>query len=132
MTVRSDAIARSAGWPCRGTVSVEPIANASPLASPRARSAASAETPSPSTRNSRISSPSALSSRSGVSSPAMRPSCDDCDAFAEPAGLLEVMRREQDRHLKPVAKALDQIEQLVADAGVEADRRLVQEQHLRS
>ena len=45
--------------------------------------------------------------------------------------LVEVVRRQQDRHLVAIAQAGDHVEQLVADAGVEPDRRLVQEQHLR-
>ena len=56
---------------------------------------------------------------------------DDRDPVAEPLGLVEVVRREQDRHPVAVAQAGDHVEQLVADARVEPDGRLVEEEHLR-
>src|SRR6266536_6376488 len=54
----------------------------------------------------------------------------DRDSVAEPFGLVEVMGGEQDRHLAALPQAADHVEQLVADAGVETDGRLVEEQHL--
>ena len=56
---------------------------------------------------------------------------DDRDAVAEPLRLVEVVRGQQDRHLAAGAQACDHVEQLVPDARVEADRRLVEEEHLR-
>jgi hypothetical protein len=41
------------------------------------------------------------------------------------------VRGEQDRDLAALAQASDRLEQLVADTRVEADRGLVEEQHLR-
>jgi hypothetical protein len=55
---------------------------------------------------------------------------DDPDPVAEPLGLIEVVGREQDRDLVAIAEAPDHIEQLVADAWVETDRRFVEKQHL--
>ena len=55
---------------------------------------------------------------------------DDRDPVAESLGLVDVVGREQDRDLVAVAQVSDHLEQLVADARVEADRRLVEEQHL--
>ena len=55
----------------------------------------------------------------------------DGDAVAELLGLVEVVGGEQDRHARPGPQAGDEVEQLVADARVEADGGLVEEQHLR-
>src|SRR5437868_8280120 len=55
---------------------------------------------------------------------------DDRDPIAEPLGLVEVVGREQDRDLVAIAQAPDHVEQLVANARVETDGRLVEEQHL--
>ena len=49
----------------------------------------------------------------------------------EPLGLVEIVGGEQDRHLLARAQPGDHVEQLVADPRIEADRRLVEEQHLR-
>ena len=60
------------------------------------------------------------------------PSCvHDRDAVAEPLGLVEVVRREQNRDRAAGSQASDHLEQLVADARVEPDGRLVEEEHLR-
>ena len=71
---------------------------------------------------------------------AARPACrarrsrrvDDRHAVAQALGLVEVVGGEQDRHLLARAQRGDHVEQLVADARVEADRRLVEEQDLRA
>ena len=118
-------------WSCSGTVSVEPIANASPSAIAAAQER--------SERGFAVAVDADLEDLVAelVEQPARRVEPDDPalvhdrDPIAQPARLLEVMRREQDRHLEPIAEPADQVEQLVADARVEADRRLVQEQHLR-
>ena len=60
------------------------------------------------------------------------PLVHDRDAVAELARLLEVVGREQDRDVQAVTQAGDQIEQLVSDARIQTDRRLVEEQHLGS
>src|SRR6266566_9357567 len=56
---------------------------------------------------------------------------DDRDAVAEPLSLVEVVRREHDRHLVAPPEHRDEIEELVADEGIETDGRLVEEQDLR-
>ena len=56
---------------------------------------------------------------------------DDRDAVAESLRLIEVVRRQQDRQLAPAAQAGDHVQQLGADARIESDRWLVQEQHAR-
>ena len=63
-----------------------------------------------------------------MSSATIRP---DRNPVAEPLGLVQVMGCEQNRDLVAVAQATDHLEQLVADARVEADRGLVEEQDLR-
>src|SRR5438105_1505966 len=55
---------------------------------------------------------------------------DDRDAVAEPLGLVEVVRREDNRHLVAPPQHRDEIEELVADEGIETDGRLVEEQDL--
>jgi hypothetical protein len=55
----------------------------------------------------------------------------DRDAVAEPFGLVEVMGGEHGGHAGGPAQATDQVQQLVANAGVQAHRRLVEEQHPR-
>ena len=54
----------------------------------------------------------------------------DRDAVAQLLGLVEVVRGQQDRHL-PSAETGDVVQELEADARVQADRRLVEEQDLR-
>jgi hypothetical protein len=56
---------------------------------------------------------------------------DDHQAGREPVRLLEVVRREEDGHLLVAGEALDLPPQIGARLGVEASRRLVEEQHLR-
>jgi len=58
------------------------------------------------------------------------PGVDDRDPVAEPLGFVEVVGGEQDGDLGAIAEASYRLEQLVADARVEADRRLVEEQPL--
>src|SRR5207244_5115371 len=57
------------------------------------------------------------------------PRVHDRDAVAEPFRLVQVVRREQDRHLGALAQTADQIEEFVSDPRVEPDRRLVEEEH---
>ena len=57
---------------------------------------------------------------------------DDREPRGEPVGLLQVVRREQDRHQLLARQALDLVPHLRARLGVEAGRRLVEEQHLRA
>ena len=57
---------------------------------------------------------------------------DDHEPRGEPVGLLEVVRRQQDRHLLLAGQPLDLAPQLGARLGVEARRRLVEEEHRRS
>ena len=54
----------------------------------------------------------------------------DRDAIAQLLGLVEVVRGEQDRHAAGPQSG-DRIEQLEADAGIETDGGLVQEEDLR-
>ena len=54
----------------------------------------------------------------------------DRDAVAQLLGLVEVVRGQQDRHLTS-AKTGDVVQELEADARIQADRRLVEEQDLR-
>src|SRR6185437_10832194 len=56
----------------------------------------------------------------------------DRHAIAEPLGLFEVVRREDDRHLLAVSQAGDDIEQLVPDPRVEPHGGLVEEEHART
>jgi hypothetical protein len=56
----------------------------------------------------------------------------DRDPVAKPFGLVEIVRRDEDRHLEPLAERLDDVEQLGADARIEADDRLVEEQDARA
>src|SRR5207237_672188 len=56
----------------------------------------------------------------------------DGDALAQPFGLLQVVRREHQRHLLLLADVPEQGPQLVADRRIQADGRLVQEQHARA
>src|SRR6266536_160884 len=53
----------------------------------------------------------------------------DCDAIAEQLRLLEVVGGQQDGQLAPAAQAGDHLEQLGPNARVEANRRLVEEEH---
>src|SRR5437773_2022389 len=55
---------------------------------------------------------------------------DDCHPVAQVLGLVEVVRGEHDRHLLALAQSGDRIEELDSDARVEANGRLVEEQHL--
>jgi len=55
----------------------------------------------------------------------------DRDAVAQPLGLVEVVGGQQDRHVVPGAQARDDVEQLVADPRIQADGRLVEEEHAR-
>jgi len=50
------------------------------------------------------------------------------DAVAEPFGLVQVVGGQDGGHAGAPAPPADQVEQLVADASVQADRRLVEEQ----
>ena len=53
------------------------------------------------------------------------------DAVCEPFRLVEVMRRQQDRQLGLLAETANDLEQLLADARVEPDRRLVEKEDAR-
>ena len=53
------------------------------------------------------------------------------DAVCEPFRLVEVMRCQQDRQLGLLAESADDLEQLLADARVEPDRRLVEKEDAR-
>ena len=55
----------------------------------------------------------------------------DRDPVAQLLGLVEVVRREQDGQLRTRAQLRDDVEELGADARIEPDRRLVEEQHPR-
>ncbi len=55
---------------------------------------------------------------------------EDGDAVAQPLGLLEAVGRQEDRGAA-LAQARDQLVDLAGGDGVEAGRRLVEEQHLR-
>ena len=55
----------------------------------------------------------------------------DRDAVAEALGFVEVVRREENGRLAAVAEARDDVDQLGADPRVEADGRLVEEEHAR-
>jgi len=52
----------------------------------------------------------------------------DSDTVAEPFGLVEVVGGQHGGHVGAAAQAADQIHELVADAGVQPDRWLVEEQ----
>src|SRR5438067_1441080 len=56
---------------------------------------------------------------------------DDGNPVAPTLGLVEVVRREEDRHLALFPNPADQVEKLEPDAWVQADCGLVEEQHLR-
>src|SRR5437763_4115727 len=56
---------------------------------------------------------------------------DDGNPVTKTLGLVEVVRREEDRHLAPFPDPADQVEKLEPDAWVQADCGLVEEQHLR-
>ncbi len=60
----------------------------------------------------------------------MRPFIDNRHAVAEPFGLFDVVRGQQNRALVAL-QVLDQLVNLQAHLRVEARRRLVQKQHLR-
>ena len=126
------AIASPAGRSCSGTRERRAdgervVAGDAAGAQRRERRAAT----SPSTRSSTSSRPRPASSAAGVSSATICAVVHDRDAVAEPLGLVEVVRREQDRHPAARRAGGDHVEQLVADARVEPDGRLVEEQHLR-
>ena len=53
----------------------------------------------------------------------------DRDPVGQPLGLVEVMRREQDRHLAPVPETSDHIQQFQPDPGIQPDGRFVEEEH---
>ena len=55
----------------------------------------------------------------------------DRDAVAEPFGLIEVVGGQHGGHAGAPAKPADQVQQLIAGAGVQPHRRLIQEQHPR-
>ena len=59
------------------------------------------------------------------------PGVHDADAVAEALGLVEVVRGEQHGRAEAGAQSGDDVDQLVADARVEPDGRLVEEQHPR-
>ena len=61
----------------------------------------------------------------------IRPACMIADAVAQPLGLVEVVGGQQDGHRRSRPQPGDEIEQLVADARIEPDGRLVEEEHLR-
>ena len=56
------------------------------------------------------------------------PLVHDRDPVAEPFRLVQIVRRQQDRQLVARAQPRDHVQQLLADARVEADRRLVEEE----
>ena len=55
----------------------------------------------------------------------------DRDAVAEPFGLIQVVGGQQGGHAGTPAQPADQVQQLIADTGVQPHRRLIQEQHPR-
>ena len=55
----------------------------------------------------------------------------DRDAVAEPFGLIQVVGGQHGGHAGAPAKPADQVQQLIADTGVQPHRRLIQEQHPR-
>ena len=55
----------------------------------------------------------------------------DGDPIAQPFGFVQVMGGQQDRRLARRPKPGDQVEELVADARIEPDSRLGEEEHLR-
>ena len=54
---------------------------------------------------------------------------DDGDPVAQALGLVEVVGRQQDGHARTRAQLVDDVEQLMPDAGVEPHCRLVEEEH---
>ena len=56
---------------------------------------------------------------------------DDGHPIAQPLGFVEIVRRQEDRHLSAVADTADEVQQFEADARVESNGRLVEEQHRR-
>jgi hypothetical protein len=53
---------------------------------------------------------------------------DDGQPVTQPLGLVEVMGGQQDRDAGALAQGCDRVEQVMADPGVQADCRLVEEQ----
>ena len=60
-----------------------------------------------------------------------RAAVDDADPVGELVGLLEVLRGEEDRHAELVVEPLHLLPDAGAADGIEARRRLVEEQHVR-
>ena len=126
----SAATASPALASCSGTVSVEPTTKAS-----RRRAAA----PSARERGGHVAFDAELEQlatqageqRRGRVERDDRAVVDDRDAVAEPLGLLEVVRRQHDRHLVALAQTGDDVEELEADPRVQADGRLVEEEDAR-
>ena len=124
------ATASASGRPCSGTVRVERTAKASSPASPRRAERDRASGASRSRRSSSTGAEPLEQRRRRV----LRddpPGVHEGHAVADGAGLVEVVGRHQDRRAA-AAQAGDQVEQLAADARVEPDGRLVEEQHLRA
>ena len=59
------------------------------------------------------------------------PLVDDRHAIGEALGLVQVVRRDEYRHVLAAAQPHDHVEELVADPRIESYRRLVEEQHPR-
>ena len=74
--------------------------------------------------------PTAACSAAGVSSAASSPLVHDRDAVG-PLGLFQQVRREHDGHAVLVADLFEILPQVAPRAGVEAGRRLVQQQQPR-
>ena len=55
----------------------------------------------------------------------------DRDAVAQTLGLVEVMRRDEQRQVAARAESADRVDELVPDARVEPDGRLVEEEDAR-
>ena len=70
-------------------------------------------------------------SASGVPSATILPAVDDPDAIGEHVGLLEVLRGEEDGHAVLARQSRHLVPQVGAARGVQAGRRLVEEQHAR-
>src|SRR4051794_11026197 len=67
----------------------------------------------------------------GRAAGAQSPAVHERDPLAELVGLVHVVRREQDRHAALLAQSRDEIPHGAARDRVEADRRLVEDQHAR-
>ena len=83
-----------------------------------------------STRTSSTSSPIDAKKLAGLSQATMVAGVDDGDAIAQAFRLVEIVGGHDDCDPGLVAEGGDDVEQVVADAGVQAHGRLVEEEHL--